>query len=164
MIKKQEIIDEQELLDYVDASKVMNKLFKGKITNIKQREKFSASDCLFTASTKGKESHYTLEIKSLKYKDFFKYGTFILKKDKLQRILSDWEYRGDKAEKKIIIYLMRSANKYYIFNLDDINEETTISRDLWLYPCQAAPTKKVKTPCWIIDKDKAINKGKIEER
>lgn len=162
--KKQEVIDEQELLDYAYASKVMMKIFNNKITNIKQRERFSPSDCLFTAATDTKEGHYNLEIKSCKYADFNKYGTFILKKDKLQRILTDWEYRGDKAEKNIIIYLMKSANKYYVFNLDDINSENTTSRELYLNDCEVAPKRKVKTRCWLLKGEDAIAVGKIEDK
>ena len=63
------VIETQETNDYAIGKHIIERLFNDKLSNIVKREAYSATDMLFTASTKTRESHYSIEIKSI-YKDY----------------------------------------------------------------------------------------------
>lgn len=151
------LIDNQESIDYVIGKHIIENLFGDKLINIVQRDEFSYTDMLFTASTKTIESHYSIEIKSI-YKDYYKDEGFILKVSKWLAAIQDSDAR-DHAEGVYALYIVPKYRRWYIFNLREIELNTAHLENKMIKVTQYADSPKVLTTCLILYTNDAIIKG-----
>ncbi len=121
-IDTQLAIDFQEIKDFRRFKSVVTDLFGDKIVDLQKRERFKPTDALMTATTKNTTFTYNVELKTTTKTYYIDEG-FILKKYKYNNIKRDVERRGGN-EKPIICYFADSTHEYYIFNLNDIDENT----------------------------------------
>ena len=56
------VIETQETNDYAIGKHIIERLFKDKLSNIVKREAYSATDMLFTASTKSEKAIIQLKL------------------------------------------------------------------------------------------------------
>ena len=151
------VIETQETNDYAIGKGIIERLFKDKLSNIVKREAYSATDMLFTASTKSRESHYSIEIKSI-YKDYYKDEGFILKVSKWLSAIKDSDAR-DNAEGVYALYIVPKYRRWYIFNLRGIELNTSHLENKMIKITQYADTQKVLTPIILLYTNEAVVSG-----
>ena len=151
------VIDTQEINDYAIGKDIIEGLFRNKLSNIVKREAYSATDMLFTASTKTRESHYSIEIKSI-YKDYYKDEGFILKVSKWLSAIQDSDAR-DSTEGVFALYIVPKYRRWYIYNLRQINLNTAHLENKMIKVTQYADTPKVLTPIILLYTNEAVVSG-----
>ena len=151
------VIETQETNDYAIGKHIIERLFKDKFSNTVTREAYSATDMLFTASTKSRESHYSIEIKSI-YKDYYKDEGFILKVSKWLAAIQDSDAR-DSTEGVYALYIVPKYRRWYIYNLRQINLDTAHLENKMLKITQYADSPKVMTPIILLYTNEAQMTG-----
>lgn len=151
------VIDTQEINDYAIGKDIIEGLFKDKLSNIVKREAYANTDMLFTASTKTRESHYSIEIKSI-YKDYYKDEGFILKVSKWLSAIQDSDAR-DSTEGVFALYIVPKYRRWYIYNLRQINLNTAHLENKMIKVTQYADTPKVLTPIILLYTNEAVVSG-----
>ena len=151
------VIETQETNDYAIGKHIIERLFNDKLSNIVKREAYSATDMLFTASTKTRESHYSIEIKSI-YKDYYKDEGFILKVSKWLAAIQDSDSR-DSTEGVFALYIVPKYRMWYIYNLRQINLNTAHLENKMIKVTQYADTQKVLTPVILLYTNEAVVSG-----
>ena len=151
------VIETQETNDYAIGKHIIERLFNDKLSNIVKREAYSATDMLFTASTKSRESHYSIEIKSI-YKDYYKDEGFILKVSKWLSAIQDSDAR-DSTEGVYALYIVPKYRMWYIYNLRQINLNTAHLENKMIKVTQYADTQKVLTPIILLYTSEAVVSG-----
>ena len=151
------VIETQETNDYAIGKHIIERLFNDKLSNIVKREAYSATDMLFTASTKSRESHYSIEIKSI-YKDYYKDEGFILKVSKWLSAIQDSDAR-DSTEGVFALYIVPKYRRWYIYNLRQINLNTAHLENKMIKVTQYADTQKVLTPIILLYTNEAVVSG-----
>lgn len=151
------VIDTQEINDYAIGKGIIEGLFKDKLQNIVKRESYANTDMLFTASTKTRESHYSIEIKAI-YKDYYKDEGFILKVSKWLSAIKDSDAR-DNTEGVFALYIVPKYRRWYIYNLRQINLNTAHLENKMIKVTQYADTPKVMTPIILLYTNEALVSG-----
>lgn len=151
------VIDTQEINDYAIGKDIIEGLFKDKLQNIVKRESYANTDMLFTASTKTRESHYSIEIKAI-YKDYYKDEGFILKVSKWLSAIKDSDAR-DNTEGVFALYIVPKYRMWYIYNLRQINLNTAHLENKMIKVTQYADTPKVMTPIILLYTNEAVVSG-----
>lgn len=151
------VIDTQEINDYAIGKDIIEGLFKDKLQNIVKREAYANTDMLFTASTKTRESHYSIEIKAI-YKDYYKDEGFILKVSKWLSAIKDSDAR-DNTEGVFALYIVPKYRMWYIYNLRQINLNTAHLENKMIKVTQYADTPKVMTPIILLYTNEAVVSG-----
>lgn len=151
------VIDTQEINDYAIGKGIIEGLFKDKLQNIVKRESYANTDMLFTASTKTRESHYSIEIKAI-YKDYYKDEGFILKVSKWLSAIKDSDAR-DNTEGVFALYIVPKYRRWYIYNLREINLNTAHLENKMIKVTQYADTPKVMTPIILLYTNEALVSG-----
>lgn len=157
MSSTKSVIDTQEINDYAIGKDIIEGLFKNKLQNIVKREAYANTDMLFTASTKTRESHYSIEIKSI-YKDYYKEEGFILKVSKWLSAIKDSDAR-DSTEGVFALYIVPKYRRWYIYNLREINLNTAHLENKMIKVTQYADTPKVMTPIILLYTNEAVVSG-----
>lgn len=147
------VIETQETNDYAIGKHIIERLFNEKLSNIVKREAYSATDMLFTASTR----HYSIEIKSI-YKDYYKDEGFILKVSKWLSAIQDSDAR-DSTEGVFALYIVPKYRRWYIYNLRQINLNTAHLENKMIKVTQYADTQKVLTPIILLYTNEAVVSG-----
>ena len=147
------VIDTQEINDYAIGKDIIEGLFRNKLSNIVKREAYSATDMLFTASTR----HYSIEIKAI-YKDYYKDEGFILKVSKWLSAIQDSDAR-DSTEGVFALYIVPKYRRWYIYNLRQINLNTAHLENKMIKVTQYADTPKVLTPIILLYTNEAVVSG-----
>ena len=147
------VIETQETNDYAIGKHIIERLFNGKLSNIVKREAYSATDMLFTASTR----HYSIEIKSI-YKDYYKNEGFILKVSKWLSAIQDSDAR-DSTEGVFGLYIVPKYRRWYIYNLRQINLNTAHLENKMIKVTQYADTQKALTPVILLYTNEAVVSG-----
>ena len=151
------VIETQETNDYAIGKHIIERLFNDKLSNIVKREAYSATDMLFTASTKTRESHYSIEIKSI-YKDYYKDEGFILKVSKWLSAIQDSDAR-ESTEGVFALYIVPKYRMWYIYNLRQINLNTAHLENKMIKVTQYADTQKALTPVILLYTNEAVVSG-----
>ena len=151
------VIETQEINDYAIGKHIIEGLFKDKLQNIVKREAYANTDMLFTASTKTRESHYSIEIKAI-YKDYYKDEGFILKVSKWLAAIQDSDAR-DHAEGVYALYIVPKYRRWYIFNLREIELNTAHLENKMIKVTQYADSPKVLTPIILLYTNEAVVSG-----
>ena len=147
------VIETQETNDYAIGKHIIERLFNDKLSNIVKREAYSATDMLFTASTR----HYSIEIKSI-YKDYYKNEGFILKVSKWLSAIQDSDAR-DSTEGVFGLYIVPKYRRWYIYNLRQINLNTAHLENKMIKVTQYADTQKALTPVILLYTNEAVVSG-----
>ena len=151
------VIETQETNDYAIGKHIIEGLFKDKLSNIVKREAYANTDMLFTASTKSRESHYSIEIKAI-YKDYYIDEGFILKVSKWLAAIKDSDAR-DHAEGVYALYIVPKYRRWYIYNLRQINLNTAHLENKMIKVTQYADTQKALTPIILLYTSEAVLSG-----
>ena len=157
MSSTKSVIDTQEINDYAIGKDIIEGLFKDKLQNIVKREAYANTDMLFTASTKTRESHYSIEIKAI-YKDYYKDEGFILKVSKWLSAIKDSDAR-DSTEGVFCLYIVPKYRRWYIYNLRQINLNTAHLENKMIKVTQYADTPKVLTTVILLYTNEAVVSG-----
>lgn len=147
------LIDNQESIDYVIGKHIIENLFGDKLVNIVQRDEFSYTDMLFTASTR----HYSTELKMV-YTDYYQEDGFLLKMAKYVDAIKDSDKR-DPSEGVYALYIVPKHREWYIYNLREIKPSIERLCNKMIKVTQYADSPKVLTTCLILYTNDAIIKG-----
>lgn len=152
-------IELQEARDFGDAQKIISRLFSTKLVEMLKRPSKSVSDCLFSGKTATILQAYSMEIKSV-FSDYWKKeGSFLLKIAKYINLKKDRDDRNE-DEKLLIIYLIPSERKYFIFNIDDIHLSTFRIDNMRIKAVEYdKESPRVETPCIFLPLEEAVCTG-----